>query len=128
MHEELTITVELGEILDVKGFSGSARMINFTGYCRCDNFTGDIMPGGVDTQRDLDGRFTLSARYMLKGVDRAGQECSIFIENNGEGDISEGYTRPCILTDSEALKYLETASLKGTIEPWEKGVIIHIFS
>ena len=127
MTEELTINVEITDCFEVKGTAGAARMIAFTGNSDCPNFKGEILPGGVDTQREIDGQLTLSARYMLKGVDRDGEPCSIFIENNGAGDISKGFTTPKIFTDSKALSYLENASLKGTIEPWEKGVIIHIF-
>ncbi len=129
MHEELTITVILNEIFEVKGTKEIARMINFSGYCKCDNFQGEILPGAVDTQReDLSGNVKLSARYMIKGVDKENNKSTIFIENNGEGDLSNSFTTPLIITDSPCLKYLENASLKGTIEPWEKGVIIHIFS
>ncbi|MCF0127245.1 MAG: DUF3237 family protein [Pseudobutyrivibrio sp.] len=131
MKEELTIKVVIGEVFEAKGSKDVARMINFTGESDCENFKGVILPGGVDTQKEIDGeKFLLSARYMLKGTDKAGKECSIFIENNGEAKIppAEIITRPVIITDSEALAYLEDADLEGTIEPWEKGVIIHIFS
>ena len=78
----------------------------------------------------MDGAATvLSARYILEGVDRDGKDCRIFIENNGSAaENGDMHTTPMIITDSSALSYLETERLSGTIEPWEKGVIIHIFS
>ena len=131
MQEILTIQVRTTEFLDVKGSRAEALMITFNGTCDCENFKGKILPGGVDTQKEFypEPR-TLSARYMLEGVDREGKACHIFIENNGvaseKGMVEK--TTPRIITDSECLNWMETADLSGTITPWEKGVIIHIFA
>ena len=129
--EVLTIKVEITAVDEVLGRGKVVRMIHFGGSVDCDNFKGIILPGGVDTQKDFEGEsFKLSARYILEGEDREGKKCRIFVENNGEGfdPNGENYTMPTIVTDSEALAYLENANLKGTIEPWGKGVIIHILS
>lgn len=130
MKEELVIKVELTATDEVKGKNGTGRMIHFGGTADCPNFKGKVLPGGVDTQKECAGNApALSARYILEGVDRAGQECRIFIENNGsfyEG--KKNLTVPLIFTDSKELSYLENAILRGTIEGWEKGVIIRIFS
>ena len=118
MKEELTIKVAIGEIFETHGSKVVARMINFTGEAECENFKGVILPGGVDTQKEIDGAcLLLSARYMLKGVDRDGQECCIFIENNGEAKIPplDMITKPIVVTDSKALAYLEKAELEVTI-------------
>jgi hypothetical protein len=129
MKEELTIKVEITATDEVRGNTGIVRMIRFTGTADCDNFKGRILPGGIDTQKEFEGKpFLLSARYMLDGIDKMGQTCRIFIENNGESNQNELVTTPKIITDSAALSYLETTGLTGTIEGWEKGVIIHIFS
>lgn len=128
--EVLTINVRIKEALEVKGSTNGATMILFDGDCDCDNFKGKILPGGVDTQRiGKDGFVSLSARYIMEGIDRDGQPCRIFIENNGEIQ-SDGriVTSPCILTDSDALKHLETAALTGTVEGAPDGVVIHIFA
>lgn len=128
--EVLTVRVRIKEALEVKGSSNGATMILFDGDCDCDNFKGKILPGGVDTQRvGKDGFVSLSARYIMEGIDRDGQPCRIFIENNGEIQ-SDGriVTSPCILTDSDALKHLETAALTGTVEGAPDGVVIHIFA
>ena len=128
--EVLTVQVRIKEALEVKGGINGVTMILFDGECECDNFKGKILPGGVDTQRlGEDGRVKLSARYIMEGVDYTGKSCRIFIENNGEIQ-SDGriVTSPCILTDSDALKYLETATLTGTVEGTPDGVVIHIFA
>jgi hypothetical protein len=128
--EVLTVQVRVKEALEVKGGINGVTMILFDGECECDNFKGKILPGGVDTQRlGEDGRVKLSARYIMEGVDYTGKSCRIFIENNGEIQ-SDGriVTSPCILTDSDALKHLETAALTGTVEGAPDGVVIHIFA
>lgn len=129
LKEVLTFAVEITGNETVKGKNGEAVMILFGGNADCENFHGKILPGGVDTQVEWLGQNrTLSARYILEGVDKAGQSCRIFVENNGivekEGELS---TTPRILTDSEALSYLEQEELFGTITPTQKGVTIHIF-
>lgn len=125
----LKIDVLLDEIFNVEGTAGKATMILFHGSCDCENFKGKILPGGVDTQKETAGkpRF-LSARYILEGKDCEGKDCHIFIENNGEtAPISDGgiiHTKPIIYTDSDALKWMETADLKGTVEAAPGGVTI----
>jgi hypothetical protein len=128
--EILTIDVVIDVFEEVKGKTGEAAMILFTGSADCDAFKGKILPGGVDTQKEWNGENrNLSARYILEGVDCQGQACRIFIENSGVMDPVKGleYTVPKILTDSEALAYLEKEELVGTITPTDRGVTIHIF-
>ena len=45
---------------------------------------------------------------------------------NKNGMVEE--TKPRIITDSACLSWMETADLTGTITPWDKGVMIHIFA
>lgn len=127
--EVLTFEVEITGVDEVKGSQGEAVMIHFIGSSDCAMFHGKILPGGVDTQKQMNGELrTLSARYILEGTDCEGQSCKIFIENNAtigkDGQIED--TVPRILTDSKALSFLETANLRGTISPAPKGVTIHI--
>ncbi|WP_035787341.1 hypothetical protein [Butyrivibrio sp. XPD2002] len=127
--EELTINVRTTGVQEVKGHTGTGRMILFDGDADCENFKGKILPGGVDTQKELDGKFTLSARYILEGKDFEGKDCKIFVENNGEpGEDGQLKTVPRVLTDSEALSYLENKALFGSIEEIPGGVRIHVFS
>ncbi len=130
MKEILTINVNLTDIYEVKGKTAEAVMINFGGDAKSEFFEGVILPGGVDAQKEFyPERRTLSARYILEGKDMEGEKCRIFIENNGTADENKFVheTTPRIVTDSKALSWMETATLKGTLEPKEGGVIIHIF-
>lgn len=129
--EVLVIQVTITGETRVQGGTGEAGMVAFTGVVDCPNFHGVILPGGVDTQRMTQGHLTLSARYMLEGTDRDGSPCRIFIENNGETDdpAAPMVTTPVLYTDSPALQWLETASLRGVLEPRpDGGVNIHIFA
>ena len=128
--EELTINVDLTETHEVVGTQGKSLMVLFSGYADCENFKGKILSGGVDTQLvSKDFAHTLSARYTLEGKDCDGQNCKIFIENQGTVE-NDGtlVTTPKIYTDSKRLSYLEKSSLYGTITPNGKGIVIHIFS
>lgn len=129
MKEVLTIDVEITGAEEVKGADGEAVMISFGGSIDCENFHGKILPGGIDTQTEWAGMArSLSARYILEGVDREGQECRIFVENNGVTREGEDLrTTPRIITDSKALRFLGQEKLIGTITPAEGGVTIHIF-
>lgn len=129
MKEVLTFDINCTGAIEVKGTTAEAVMIDFNGSADCENFKGIVLPGGIDTQKEWYGTpRSLSARYILEGVDCAGQNCRIFVENNGEaGANGIETTAPRIITDSKALSYLETSELIGTLEPSEQGVIIHIF-
>lgn len=127
----LTISVQITGQDRVTGAAGDAGMVYFTGDADGEDFKGRILPGGVDTQRNIGGRITVSARYMLEGTDGDGTPCHIFIENNGEIDPSDGTARtvPTVVTDSPRLQWLETARLSGALEPnGEMAVRIHIFA
>ena len=126
---ELVIDVLIDACYTVESGDNGANMITFHGSLDHPAFKGDIMPGGVDTQRKRGDEFTLSARYIIKGKDASGKDASIFIENNGTaGPDGELTTVPTVLTDCEALKYLETAELYGKIKPvGENHIQILIF-
>jgi len=131
MKEILTIDVKLTGTIEVKGHTGEASMITFEGKTKTSPyFNGTILPGGVDTQKEFSGEArSLSARYILEGTDHTGKVCRLFIENNGTSGPNGINTVPRILTDSEALKWMETAALSGQVEGGDPGhVIIHIFA
>ncbi|MCR5545130.1 MAG: DUF3237 family protein [Lachnospiraceae bacterium] len=120
------IDVDLDEIYEVKGETGSACMILFHGSAKGECFNGKILPGGVDTQKQPKGEEKiLSARYILEGKDENGDECRVFVENNSIPGTKQ--TKPMIYTDSKVLKWLETADLCGEIGSKKGGVIISIF-
>ena len=122
MKQVLTIHVTLHQTVEMPGGDHTIRMILFDGHCDSDYFKGNILDGGVDTQViSEDGTGTLSARYILEGIDSEG--------NNGKMTPGEPtVTTPVIYTSSKALKWLETAVLTGTVLPADNGVLISIFA
>lgn len=128
--EVLRIKVYLTGNIVTKGQADTAVMLPFTGECESPLFKGKILPGGVDTQRiQPDGRGTLSARYTLEGVDDQGKTCRVFIDNAAvSGRDGIGVTHPTIRTDSESLRWLETADLTGRIEHFPDHIEIVISS
>ena len=130
--EVLRIHVRLTVTQQVQGKMGRAVMLGFTGTCESTVFNGKVLEGGVDTQIQLEGEpLHLSARYMMQGTDLSGTPCSIFIENNGMAE--EGgriRTTPRIFTDSDALSYLETAELRGSVsdgdQPGDVDIVIEM--
>ena len=127
MQDLLTIHVIIEECHTLKSPQGQINMIRFGGWCDCDCFRGQVLPGGVDTQTYLTGQpGRLSARYMLEGTDADGNPAKLFIENNGQFDENGVCTtRPILYTDSESLRWLTETPLVGSITGWEKGVVIH---
>ncbi|MCR5733124.1 MAG: DUF3237 domain-containing protein [Lachnospiraceae bacterium] len=123
------INVYLDEVNTVKGDRAEATMILFHGKMDSDFFKGEIINGGVDTQIEEKGKTrTLSARYILKGIDNENELCSIFIENNGTVEKNgEIRTVPRIITDSKALKWLEDTPLKGRVESVREGEVEILF-
>lgn len=128
-NEVLTIFIHILSVDEIKGNNGNVVMIAFDGYSDCENFKGVIEKNGVDTQISYKGKpQSLSARYLLKGKDIKGNNCSLFIENNATmKDNDPLKTNPIIITDSKELSWLETAKLTGEIENSKDGLIIHIF-
>ena len=130
MEEVLTIHVTLDQTQSVQGAGGQALMIFFHGTFTCSLGTGQVLPGGVDTQIERQGQErTLSARYILEGQDRENRTFHIFVENNGvcreNGVIA---TTPVILTDAAELQWMEREKLTGTVESDGKdGVMIKIY-
>jgi len=112
--EVLRVHVNVTGCYEVVSDGNMAKMLLFDGTCSGKYFNGTILPGGVDTQKGYpDGTGTLSARYMVEGTDCEGNACKLFIENNAQFNSN---TVPKILTDSPALKWLETAELEGRLE------------
>lgn len=128
--EIMRIKVFLTGSTTVEGHAQRVVMLPFNGECTSPLFTGIILPGGVDTQRiEKDGRCTLSARYALSGTDSAGKPCQLFIENVAvAAPGAEMLTHPTIRTDSDALRWLETADLTGRIEHFPDHIEIVISS
>ena len=121
----LTVDVKCLETVCVTGHTKDIVMIPFTGDATGKYFSGSVAGTGTDTQKiSKSGECVLSARYMLVGKDMTGAQCKRFIENESRAD---GKVRPVIVTDSEALAFLETSVLYSEIEPAEGGVTVRIY-
>ena len=119
-------TIELClEPYGVQGQDMKVVMIPFTGKASGEYFNGEIIGTGVDTQKYREGEAgQLSARYMLKGKDSAGNDCKIFIENSAHDD--EGW-HPMIVTDSRLLAEWESIPLVASVDGKEVGVLVRIY-
>lgn len=127
MKELLHLKVTVLDTQSVIGANKQINMVSFGGSCEGPLFKGNILPGGVDTQAYEKDAGTISARYMLSGTDYTGKPCRLYIDNravvrSGQPTV----TQPRIVTDSEALAWLETASLTGTICDDGGGLTIRI--
>ncbi|NLL04333.1 MAG: DUF3237 domain-containing protein [Clostridiaceae bacterium] len=117
-----TVYIEIKEEISLKNFYGdSVVMIQFTGSATGKYFTGQVLPGAIDTQiiQKHGDRHIISARYMLEGKDYTGESCKIYIENNGYA-IKEPSnvlfrTYPKIITDSKTLDFLNKDLLAGEV-------------
>lgn len=121
----LTVNVTTYPAQGVEGSLTRAVMILFSAEAVGEYFTGRTIFNGTDTQISKDGKFSLSARYLLEGTDCAGARCRLFIENVG---TSLDNCTPTVVTDSRELAFLETARLSSTVECVENGVIVRIFA
>lgn len=133
-EEILTVHVKIEQTSELRNNDGdSVVMISFTGHATGKYFEGKVLGGGVDTQiiGKLGERHSLSARYMLQGKDFNGEDCEIYIENNGK--FHDGLkdalfrTYPSIITNSKSLSYLNNAILVGEGHSTEAGVDIKIY-
>ena len=117
MQEIFDIIIDIISVEEVNGWHTTAKMISFKGKCEGQYFNGEIMDNGVDTQLIAkDGSGSVSARYVMKGVDSSLRQCKVFIEN--EGVISctgEMNTTPKIVTDSMELSWLQEEKLYGKV-------------
>lgn len=111
---------------------GSVVMITFDGRVESELFNGEILPGGVDTQKvDINKIIHMSARYMAVGKDQQGNECQLFIENNAfipEGTTMPFLTIPTFVTDSKMLAdYLHQRIFKGEGVMEDGHLVINIY-
>ncbi len=128
---QINVAINGEEVSALKSGNLEVVMIPFSGTAEGEIFNGVVCKGGVDTQRvNLSGVRHMSARYMLDGVDNAGNKCKIFIENNGWFDsMSMPFkTVPTFITDSPALAaYLHRNKFRGEGHPAPNGVCIKLF-
>ncbi len=121
----MSVEVHTQQAYGVSSDAGTINMIPFTGSSDGYYFKGEIVGTGCDTQKfGIEGCPAFSARYLLKGTDYKGKQCSIFIENNGD---SLDKCTPTIITDSAALSDWQTADLRTIVTPVGYGVIVDCY-
>ena len=109
----------------VAGHTRDVCMIEFGGTATGPHFNGEVIGTGVDTQKiEKTKEMALSARYMLEGKDSAGNDCRIFIENNGTNFDD---CKPTVYTNSPILADWETSDLSAKVIPQEGGVKIQVY-
>ena len=129
--ELFTFTISIGasdEVNDGKG--DAASMIHFSASSDCAAFKGETQVGYADTDTRMkfpDQVQSLSARYILVGKDSKGNDCKIFVENNGIDDNGM-VTEPVIITDNPEWEWIESAPLHGTVSWGSMGLKIHMWT
>ena len=113
--------------------TGEVSMIPFYGTVKGKLFNGIVEPWGVDTQvKNQIGIRHMSARYMLTGIDSAGEKCHIYVENNGwltDDRPSRTFrTVPTFMSDSKTLApYLHRNQFEGQGSVEEDGLWIRFY-
>lgn len=116
---QVHVALDRDHIVELEGPAGRVKMLPFAGTVEGELFHGVVEPCGVDTQvTDQVGARNMSARYMLTGVDRAGQSCHIYVDNEGwftGGEAPRPFrTVPTFMTDSvELAPYLHRNCFRG---------------
>ena len=124
----IEIHIRIKDTVSIQGDRSAVSIVSFSGEASSPSFKGKVLSGAADTQiKRADGAKTLSARYILEGVDSEGNTCKIFIENNGTDNGGKILTTPTVITDSPALKHLETAPPYGSVVSGNGDLIVRIF-
>lgn len=135
LEEVFTVHVKIEKTIELHRDDGeSVVMITFSGSVTGKYFQGEVLEGGVDTQiiGKSGDQHNLSARYMLRGQDFTGESCQVYIENNGvvrKNLNNNAFVRsyPKMITNSNALSFLNEDLLVGEGIPTESGVDIKIY-
>lgn len=122
--DRLVIKIKFRGCVEVRAGERAVNTVLFEGHCEGGLFEGEILPAACDVQKLNGAGGTLSARYILEGVDCAGECCRIFVENNGT--VGQVFTEPAVLTDSRALSWLNTERLAGRLTEGDDGLTVEI--
>ncbi|MDE6748223.1 MAG: alpha/beta hydrolase [Lachnospiraceae bacterium] len=123
--EILTIRVIITHSDTVTEGDISKVNIFFTGYCDTPYFQGCILPEGCDSQEyHLEVQTKMRAEYTLSGLDYTGQQCSIHIVNQKDGQD----WKPVVQTDSTALAWMNRADLTAVLEFCDGGPTVRIYA
>lgn len=122
------------ECSDMRCPYGGVSFIPFTATVESELFTGKTVPGACDVQvENPAGSRNMCAKYMFKGLDREGNECHLFVENNGYlAEVMRNdpffHAYPCFMTDSPALgPYLSQQRFRSEVQGRDWGVEIRIY-
>ena len=128
------IFIDDSQVSNMEGPFGEVTFIPFTGKVESELFTGEIVPGAADIQvENPAGCRNMCAKYMFRGKDQKGEECYLFVENNGyftKANKNDPFFRayPRFITDSRELgEYLCQARFRSEVHSAEGGVEIRIF-
>ena len=130
---EFQIRIKGNEVSAMESDRGNVVFIPFDGSVESDIFTGEILPGAADVQvTNASGIRHMCARYMFKGKDSHGNDCHLFVENNGffepDSNPSPFHACPTFMSDSKVLAdYLAQAHFRAEGHPAPQGVTIKIF-
>ena len=113
---------------------GGVTFIPFTATAESELFSGKTLPGACDVQvENPAGSRNMCAKYMFRGKDCAGNECCLFVENNGylaEVMRNDPYFHayPRFMTDSPVLgEYLSQQRFRSEVQVYDWGVEIRIY-
>ena len=113
---------------------GGVTFIPFTATVESGLFSGSTLPGACDVQvENPAGSRNMCAKYMFKGTDKAGNECHLFVENNGYlAEVMRNdpffHAYPRFMTDSPVLgEYLSQQRFRSEVQSRDWGVEIRIF-
>ena len=128
------IFIDDSQVSNMEGPYGAVSIIPFTGKVESELFTGEILPGAADVQvQNVAGSRNMCAKYMFKGKDKAGDECYLFVENNGYFTIAnkqDKYLNACprFITNSLVLgEYLCQNRFRSEVQGRDWGVEIRIY-
>lgn len=128
------VSVNPAEVTEMECIYGAISILPFKARVNSELFTGETLPGAVDVQQENPaGIRNISARYMFAGKDKDGNDCHLFVENEGWVHGSERYapvltTCPKFLTDSPVLgEYLCRSRFRAEVHAAECGVEVLVF-
>ena len=131
---EIGVTIEPGAVSRLSGPGGEVVCIPFGGHAKGEPFNGDVCPGACDVQTvNLSGVRHMCARYRIAGKDADGQDCHVFVENNGwfQEPMTPGAgfrTVPTLWTDSALLApILHRRTFVGEGVPGPDGLVIKLY-
>ena len=125
-REVLTVDVRISKPSLVQHGLTSTLTIPFDGFAKGPYFEGVIQPGAQDVQKRRGMKCVeFCASYALRGVDQAGQGCTVEIQNRTTDGV---HWTPTVKTDSTELSFLNGAPCEAVLESRKTGPIVHLYA